>query len=109
MGYELRYVRPGWKHPRGADGRYIPAAEREYRGAKSPHVQLYETVSEGTPTSPAFRDMDGLIGWMLSDAEPDLFFVRFVADMACEDDWPEHSPARERLMALETAAKARAG
>jgi hypothetical protein len=65
---EVRVVPAGWQHPRDARGRYVPVLPSGYVSDDGEHVDLmpeptgateiaaYETVSEGTPISPAFPD-----------------------------------------------------
>ncbi len=69
-GREVRIIPKGWQHPRTASGRYQPLlpADHEFdddeRGPQMPdasglpdaetEIAAYESVSEGTPISPAF-------------------------------------------------------
>ena len=71
-GRELREIPQGWEHPRDENGRYIPLLPAGYVGDEEPvpadkimpdaqwrilrEIVAYETVSEGTPISPAFPD-----------------------------------------------------
>jgi hypothetical protein len=69
---EVRVIPKGWQHPRDARGRHVPLLPADYvfddeQDAAYPtmpsvhalrddatEIMAYETVSEGTPVSPAF-------------------------------------------------------
>jgi hypothetical protein len=63
---EVRRVPSGWLHPVDDRGRFIPLLSHDYVSndgepartmpAPGSAIMAYETVSEGTPTSPAFPD-----------------------------------------------------
>jgi hypothetical protein len=75
---EVRWIPKGWKHPKGANGRFIPLLPNGYSDAnellpeervvgempattgpvrlKGLEIMAYETTTEGTPISPAFPD-----------------------------------------------------
>ncbi len=65
---EARVVPAGWQHLRDAHGRYVPLLPAGHVSEDVEHADLmpqptgatevaaYETVSEGTPISPAFPD-----------------------------------------------------
>ena len=53
---EVRLIPAGWRHPRDADGQpqpLLPDQMAAGAGATT-EIMAYETVSEGTPISPAF-------------------------------------------------------
>lgn len=53
-GREVRRIPAGWQHPTNS-GKYIPLLPREMPTDEGPaEIAAYETVSEGTPISPAF-------------------------------------------------------
>jgi hypothetical protein len=75
-GREVRGFPKGWQHPK-RDGRYVPLLPYGYAGDESEgpaatpettmpptplrgenEIAAYETVTEGTPISPAFPDTD---------------------------------------------------
>jgi hypothetical protein len=71
---EVREVPKGWQHPKDERGRYIPLPPVGYRfdegqgpyptmpdPGDDPDVMAYETVSEGTPISPAFAQSRDLV------------------------------------------------
>ena len=65
---EVRIIPAGWRHPRDARDRNVPLLPAGYVADDAEHADLmpeptgateiaaYETVSEGTPISPAFPD-----------------------------------------------------
>lgn len=93
MGREIRRVPPNWKHHRMENGHYRPLNDRSYADAKAEYdaaedkeeaylgppeeyrpawteaeataYQIYETVSEGTPTSPVFESLVALQRWLI--------------------------------------------
>lgn len=68
MGVQLVRVPPGWQHPVDGDGEIIVGAHHEPLYYMDPDAltafQLYENVSEGSPTSPVFSTIDELTGWL---------------------------------------------
>lgn len=84
MARELRKVPPTWQHPKDQYGQFIPLLPRHrydpsdwQRGididdvcmpafpvAKATHYVMYETVSEGTPLSPAYRHVEDIARWL---------------------------------------------
>jgi len=67
---EVRVIPKGWQHPRDLSGRYVPLLPYGYPNDDKPatpettmpptpwkgvtEIVAYETISEGTPISPAF-------------------------------------------------------
>ena len=95
MGREVRKIKAGWQHPKHPNGNYIglfdgsdyaihcgydvdedegPPDPKDYMPQWSPDETtmfvMYETVSEGTPTSPAFETPEALARWL---ADNDTF------------------------------------
>lgn len=93
MGREVRRVAPGWKHPKTKEGYYRAMEEgsryeddlaewERYREGDRPkkrdympdwteeeatHFMMYETMSEGTPLSPAFATPEELARWCVDN------------------------------------------
>ena len=44
------------------------------------HYQIYETVSEGTPTSPVFATLDEMVIWLIGEGYSDHAARKFVKD-----------------------------
>ncbi len=42
------------------------------------HYQIYETVSEGTPTSPVFASLDEMLAWLIGEGYSDYAARKFV-------------------------------
>jgi len=110
MGREIRKVPPGWEHPKDKDEHYRPLYDRtynealadwqEYDGAdpkgkpgpeyyrpafaegEATHYQVYETVTEGTPTSPVFAMLDEVEQWLIGQGHS----VK-AAHAFCEEGW----------------------
>ena len=68
MGVQLVRVPPGWRHPVDEDGEFIVGAHHEPLYYMDSNLrtafQLYENVSEGSPTSLVFGTVDKLIEWL---------------------------------------------
>ena len=70
--YETRYY---WDWAGG------PPDEEYYRPAftdEPTHYQIYETVSEGTPTSPVFATLDEMKGWLIREGYSETAAAKFV-------------------------------
>ena len=80
-------VPPDWEHPRDKRGHHVPLfarSELEDRegltegdvmpdfGDRATHMRMYETVTEGTPMSPAFATAEELARW-LADTKASAF------------------------------------
>jgi hypothetical protein len=86
MGREVRRVPPIWRHP--SDGRwndgsikYEPLKKRSYfdegdnpdeympdwNESEATHYAIYETVTEGTPLTPAFATPEELAQWCVDN------------------------------------------
>ena len=96
MSREIRRVPLDWQHPRGVDGYLVPLSDGyaeavaewerdpEYWGARPKPErympdwpkgtalgwQVYESVTEGTPTSPVFATEDALVAWLMGGDAP---------------------------------------
>ncbi len=46
------------------------------------HCQIYETVSEGTPTSPVFASLDEMVTWLIGEG-----YSEHAAKMFARDGW----------------------
>jgi len=95
MGREIRRVPKDWQHPQDSKG-YIPMYDQDYEAALAEwqqekaeedwhgdppdpayyrpaftddpmHYQIYETVTEGTPTSPVFASLDEMVAWLIAE------------------------------------------
>ena len=68
MGVQIVRVPPGFVHPVGGDGDFIPGAHLEqlyYLSAEAKSAfQVYENVTEGTPQSPIFESLKDLESWL---------------------------------------------
>ena len=109
MGREIRMVPPGWEHPRDGLGNYQPLFDCSYRQAvdaylpggddgdeppdqadyrpdwldgEATYVQMYETVSEGTPVSPVFALREQLEDWLVTKGHS-----RDAARAFCASGW----------------------
>lgn len=51
------------------------------------HYQVYETVSEGTPTSPVFTTEEALIDWLVNDGGRDGKHSRKAAEAFVKNAW----------------------
>ena len=75
MGSEIRRVPANFKHPVDEEGYYVAGAHLEalYHAGqrKCTHFQLYENVSDGTPTSPIFATLEELVDWLRAEGCPD--------------------------------------
>jgi len=106
MGREIRRVPAGWEHPRDWRGHYIGMFDKTYEDAvaewiedgaddeekpgrewyrpaftaEATHYQIYETVSEGTSTSPVFASLDEMEAWLISEGFSAVAAARFVKD-----------------------------
>lgn len=49
--------------------------------------QIYETVSEGTPTSPVFETLDELVEWLVNDGGEDGPVSRAAAEAFAKSKW----------------------
>lgn len=54
---------------------YRPEFEKE-----PTHYQIYETVSEGTPTSPVFESKEQLIRWLITEGYSESAAVNFAKE-----------------------------
>ena len=75
MGREVRKVPKDWKHPVYTEetvdiprkiGEYIPSLNNSYKG-EATHLQMYETISEGTPISPVMETPEELAQWLFDN------------------------------------------
>ena len=71
MGYEIRDVPEGWEHPKAEDGTFKPILPEDMPKENCTHVQVYESITEGTPRSPIFKDRETLGNW-LAESEEDF-------------------------------------
>ena len=58
-----------------------PPDEEYYRPAfidEPTHYQIYETVSEGTPTSPVFATLDEMKDWLMREGYSEIAAAKFV-------------------------------
>jgi hypothetical protein len=108
---EVRWIPKGWKHPKGADGRYAPLLPNGYAAQNSLteedlngvgempattgparlnglEIAAYETTTEGTPISPAFPDTP----------EGRLALVNYCAEHATT--WGDHRADAETWAAI---------
>jgi hypothetical protein len=97
MGREVRMVPANWQHPRSSMGKYNPLMDgyesacevreeemceypdhapdrpdpKEYmpvfRADKATHYMMYETITKGTPISPAFETPELLAAWLVAN------------------------------------------
>ncbi len=85
MGRQILKVTPGFQHPTNRKGSPIPGAHAELLSEVPPEektcLQIYETVSEGTPVSPVFSSVEDLRRWLVGCGVPDA-----VADNFLETD-----------------------
>ena len=103
MGREIRRVPQGWEHPKDARGHYIGLLDMTYKqalvnwredgaheddkpepewyrpdfDAEPTHYQIYETVSEGTPVSPVFANLEELQAWLIETGHTPTAAARF--------------------------------
>lgn len=83
MGREVRRVPADWCHPWGEDGRYVPLQLMpDWPEADCTHLMMYETVSQGTPVSPAFATPEELARWLVDNKA--TFYAK---DLATYDEW----------------------
>ena len=99
MGREVRMVPADWQHPKDGRGRYVPMDEHfpyneeeiaeglrdgwldgepphygmaimpDWPAEQRTHLMLYETMSEGTPCSPAFATPEELAHWLADNGD----------------------------------------
>ena len=97
MGREVRMVPKDWRHPKSANGAYIPMYESfpfseeeienglkdgwlqntpphyglncmpKFPDSECTHFQMYETCSEGTPISPPMETPEALAQWLVDN------------------------------------------
>jgi hypothetical protein len=75
--YEIKYY---WDWDGGP-----PSAEYcrpAWTDEQATHYQIYETVSEGTPTSPVFASLDDMCAWLIEQGYTETAARRF-----CKDGW----------------------
>lgn len=58
------YCKYFWEHESPPDP--DTCREREWAEAEATGYQIYETVSEGTPKSPVFANLDDMVVWLVS-------------------------------------------
>ena len=65
MGREVRIVSENWQHPKDVSGNFEPLHEDEMEiaGERTLYM-MYETCTEGTPISPAFKTPEELARWL---------------------------------------------
>jgi hypothetical protein len=56
--------------------------EWDFNPKEATHYQIYETVSEGTPTSPVFASLEAMKTWLVSEG-----FSEQAADSFIKDQW----------------------
>ena len=67
MGRKIRRVPPHWEHPKDKNGNYIPLHDQSFDEAEElTWWQVYGTVSEGTPDTPAFATSAELIYYLFT-------------------------------------------
>ena len=75
MGSQIQRVPPDFEHPVDDEGYQMPGAHYErlynFGEAQCTHFQLYENVSEGTPTSPIFPTQAELFAWLRAEGCPE--------------------------------------
>lgn len=59
-----------------------PKYYRQKFESEPTHHQIYETVSEGTPTSPVFESLDEMKAWLIDEG-----FSEHAASMFVKDGW----------------------
>ena len=63
-----------------------PPTDKEYCrpafDAEPTHYQIYQTVSEGTPTSPVFASLDKMVAWLIGEG-----YSEHAAKMFARDGW----------------------
>jgi hypothetical protein len=72
MGREIRFVSEQWVHPVDKDNEPKPLMEDEmpqWAEEEKTHIMMYETCSEGTPISPAFKrgEKEKLARWLVDN------------------------------------------
>jgi hypothetical protein len=106
MGREVRHVHKDWVHPRDIHGRHIPLFEGEdiealrsrwddaghrpdpsdympnWPDSERTHVQMYMTVSPGTPISPVCETPEDLARWLVDNGAS-----AFGDDTATYEQW----------------------
>jgi hypothetical protein len=68
MGREVRRVPATWVHPRDAGGVLIPMGVLvmpQWAEGERTHWMMYETVTAGTPLSPALPTPEALAQWLV--------------------------------------------
>lgn len=72
MGYEIRKVPENWKHPKDANGLFIPKMEVAGGDFRGNCFQVYENVTLGTPISPIFKTKEECDQWFTRVFNPAL-------------------------------------
>lgn len=78
MGREVRRVPANWQHPKDDNGNFIPLLDGDmprWPESECTHLMMYESVTEGTPISPAFETPEELAHW-LTDNGADAYAGR---------------------------------
>lgn len=97
MSREVRRVPKEWVHPVDSRGRFIPLFEGTqvaaaglqpetcmpvWEQSECTHLMMYETITEGTPCSPAFSQDWELAAWL---AQNDVLWA--AREVGSVEDW----------------------
>lgn len=102
MSREVRMVPANWEHPKDYKGHYLPLYDAKdiegdaregydisnlmympkWTPEEATHLMMYESISEGTPISPAFSTAEELARW-LTDNNAN----RFCGQTASYEEW----------------------